>query len=662
MFENRLKQFIAVFIFFVPGICSATITLPPVFSSGMVLQQQADVPLWGRSDKQTVFITTSWDHKKYEATTKDGSWKIKIHTPKAGGPYSIQLSDGEAVELTDILIGEVWLASGQSNMEMPLKGFKNQPVNNSEEVIKNAANSRLRFFIVENTSWAKPLDDCKGQWLTASPETSPGFSATAYFYAKALQEKLNVPVGIVEADWGGTVVQAWMSAENLKAFPEVLVKPMADSAYSNKNEPTGLYNAMIHPVAGYGIKGAIWYQGEQNRNEPALYAKLFPAMVKQWREEWGIGDFPFYYVQIAPYIYKDADKLPESLVKLKPFVPYLREAQLNDEKIIPNAGMAVLMDVGSEATIHPPDKESVGRRLSYLALAKTYGHKEIPFSGPVYKSMKADGRSIVLSFDYADGLYVKDKQSSNFEIAGNDKKFYPAKAVVEGATIRVSAAEVKEPLAARYAFQAWTVGDLFNKDNLPASSFRTDNWDVVVEEVKKEKEVAPVNLPDKPLELSFKSKVWHDRQQKQLFVYLSTDFAGIYESSYISKAKWINITDKFKLGTFGEDFIASGKVDLSDVVDVTKPFYIAFRYATKPTDDEKKIWSKWTVSDVQLESAGKQPVLKNGFSGWHIVLSRYYEKENRVRIRKNELELLGNDNDKTVSTVAYVVSDPITYE
>ncbi|MFT4202833.1 MAG: sialate O-acetylesterase [Chitinophagaceae bacterium] len=460
------------------------VVLPAIFSDGMVLQQQSKVPIWGKSDKKTVSVVTSWNNKKYNVSVNaDSTWKVLLETGKSGGAFTIKISDGGSERnISNVLLGEVWLASGQSNMEMPLKGFKNAPVNNSEEVIKNSSNANIRFFNVENKSWAKPLDDVSGQWLSVSPATASGFSAAAYFFALELYKKMNVPVAIVESDWGGTVVQAWMSADDLKSFPEVQVKSFADSAYSFKNEPTGLYNAMIHPIAGYGIKGAIWYQGEQNRDEPTLYRKLFPAMVKQWRSECGIGNFPFYYVQIAPYIYKDPNKLPEKLTKLKPFVPYLREAQLQSETVIPNSGMAVLTDVGDESTIHPPDKETVGKRLSYWALAKTYGFKNIPYSGPVYKSMKTERNTILLAFQNGEGLYLKNNSSSNFEVAGSNKVFYPATAVVEGQTVRVSSKQVANPVAARYAFDAWTVGDLFNKNQLPASSFRTDDWNM--EDVK----------------------------------------------------------------------------------------------------------------------------------------------------------------------------------
>jgi len=233
---------------------------------------------------------------------------------------------------------------------------------------------------------------------------------------------------------------------------------------------------MIHPLLSYGIKGAIWYQGESNRSAPALYGKLFPAMVKQWRQDWEIGDFAFYYVQIAPYSSLKPDETKPQALQLDRFSPYLREYQLRAQQDIPNSGMAVLTDVGSASTIHPPDKETVGKRLSYWALNKTYGKTDIHYSGPVFKSQKLKGSTLVLSFDYAEGLYLRNGVSSNFEIAGKDAVFYPANAVVKDADIHVSSPKVNRPVAVRYAFKSWVEGDIFNKYNLPASTFKTDNW------------------------------------------------------------------------------------------------------------------------------------------------------------------------------------------
>jgi sialate O-acetylesterase len=457
---------------------NAKVVLPSVFSNGMVLQQQTDVAIWGTSDSnKEISLSTSWNGKTYKVNPSAGNWRIKVATPSAGGPYTISINDGDQTKLENILVGEVWVASGQSNMEMPLKGFKNQPVTNSEEIIQNAKNDQIRLFLGDKVTWSRPLNDVKGQWQAAAPQVVTNFSAVAYGFAKTLQQKLNVPIGIIQVAWGGTVVQAWMSAKSLGAFSDVSLPADSNKVLANKNVATGLFNGMINPIVGYGIKGVIWYQGEQNRHEPENYLKMFPAMVKDWRSRWNIGDFAFYYVQIAPYISK-TEKLSKQLEELQPKVPFLREAQLKAENVIPNAGMAVIMDVGAQNTIHPPDKQTVSNRLSYLALNKTYGFKDVAYQGPVYKSQSTEGNKVLLKFDHAAGLkFIGGATSSNnFEVAGKNQVFYPAKAVITKDGVLVSANEVDKPVSVRYAFKAWALGDLVNGDGLPASSFRTDNW------------------------------------------------------------------------------------------------------------------------------------------------------------------------------------------
>ncbi|RWU10143.1 sialate O-acetylesterase [Pedobacter chitinilyticus] len=475
----KLKFFLsALSLFFLSTSSWAKVVLPSVFSNGMVLQRNAEVAIWGSSDTQKeVVINTSWNGKSYKVKATAGQWKAKVTTPAAGGPYTITINDGEETKLQDILIGEVWVASGQSNMEMPLRGFKDQPVSNAEEIIKNAANNKIRLFLGEKVTWSNPLNEVKGQWQAATPTVVTEFSAVAYGFAKILQEKLKVPVGIIQVAWGGTLVQAWMSAKSLGPYPEVKIPEANNTALKDKNVATGLFNAMIHPILGYNIKGVIWYQGEQNRHEPENYLKMFPDMVNDWRSRWGIGNFAFYYVQIAPYISK-TEKLSKALEELQPKVPFLREVQLKAEQIIPNSGMAVIMDVGAQNTIHPPDKQTVSDRLSFIALNKSYGFKNVAYQGPVYKSQSVNGSKVLLKFDYAKQLKFKGdaKESSNFEVAGKNQVFYPAKAVITKDGILVSASEVAEPVSVRYAFKAWALGDLVNEHGLPASSFRTDNW------------------------------------------------------------------------------------------------------------------------------------------------------------------------------------------
>ncbi|MGC3978068.1 MAG: sialate O-acetylesterase [Paludibacteraceae bacterium] len=460
----------------------ATVKLPSIFSDGIVLQQNSKVAIWGKATpKSTVTVQTTWNNSTYTAkVTSDSTWRVNVVTLGAGGPYAISISDGNPVKINNVLLGEVWLASGQSNMEMPLKGFKDQPVKDSEHYISQSKNDQIRFFDVENVSWKRPLDNCNGQWKSANPTNAVNFSAVAYLFAQNLYNQLNVPVAIIESDWGGTPVEAWMNGETLDGYAAVKVPKESNTSNTDKKTPAGLYNAMIHPLVGYGIKGVIWYQGEQNRDNPALYLKLFPAMVKQWRSEWGIGDFPFYYAQIAPYIFKKTTNLPDNIKELMPKVPVLRETQLLSEKKIKNSGMAVLLDVGEEKTIHPSDKKSVADRLFYFAKAKTYNFKDTKYASPVYSKMKTDKNKIILSFENVEeGLMFKDGISQNFEIAGADQVFYPAKArIMSGNEIAVWADNVTKPVAVRYAFKAWVVGDLFNSAGFPASSFRTDKWKI----------------------------------------------------------------------------------------------------------------------------------------------------------------------------------------
>lgn len=468
MMKNLISIMVGLFLF--SGSLSAKVTLPAIFSDGMVLQQQSSVFIWGKaSSGVNMTIITSWDKKKYTLqSSEDGTWKTKIKTPVAGGPYTITINDGTNLVLSDVLIGEVWLASGQSNMEMPLRGFNNQPVLNSSETIAQSDNPQIRLFKVKKVSWAMPLDDCSGKWEAASPTSVATFSAVAYGYAKILQEKLKVPVGIIQSAWGGTRIEAWMSTNDLHSFPNVWIPPVENTALASKNTPSGLYNGMISPLVGYGIKGVIWYQGETNRKNWYEYVKLLPTMVKGWRTAWTVNDWDFYYVQIAPF---DQPK-----DKSYTFFPFVREAQLEALKDIPKSGMAVLTDIGAENTVHPSDKASVSKRLSYLALARSYGFKDVKWSGPVYKSMQIQGNKATLFFDFSEGLYFKNKTSTNFEVAGDDKVFHLATAQIYGSTIEVSSPKVSKPTAVRYAFKAWVKGDFYNSDDLPASSFRTDDW------------------------------------------------------------------------------------------------------------------------------------------------------------------------------------------
>lgn len=467
-----MQKVIISFFLLLSLSASANVTLPAVIGSNMVLQRQTQAALWGHATANArVTVTTSWNKKQYTVKAgADGAWKVKVQTPEAGGPYNITISDGKPVTLHNILIGEVWFCSGQSNMEMPVKGFKNQPVLHAADILMNADNSQLRLFNVRKKISRVPLSDCDASWQVSDAASAADFSAVGYQFAQMLQQKLKIPVGIIEATWGGTVIEAWMDKESLQPFTnEIKIPDAADTLKLKPNDATNLYNGMVAPVVGYTINGALWYQGESNRGRAAQYQKLMSAMVKSWRAAWDCGEWGFYYVQIAPFVYR-GDKGETFL---------LREAQLKALDEIPHSGMAVTMDVGDEHNIHPTDKTIVAKRLLYCALANTYGYKNIPWATPVYKSMKVATDTVQLFFNNApNGLtsFVYNKPLSDFEVAGADKVYHPATAWITGYGIAVKSEEVKQPVAVRYGYKDWMVGTLFSNEGLPVSSFRTDDW------------------------------------------------------------------------------------------------------------------------------------------------------------------------------------------
>ncbi len=454
----------------------ATIKLPYFFSDNMVLQQQTDAAIWGWAKVgSTVTITTSWNKAKYSVKADAaGKWKTKISTAAAGGPYSMTVSDGTPVTIKNILLGEVWLCSGQSNMEMPMKGYRDQPIFGGNDAIFHSTNDQIRLYTVPRSVQRIPQDTTKAStWKTAEPEAVSNFSATAYYFAKILQERLKVPVAVINISYGGSPVEAFMDAETLNAFPEIQVPSATDTARLNNRNATVLYNGMLGSFLGYTIKGCLWYQGESNNDRPKQYETLFPAFVKQIREQSGQGDFPFYFCQIAPYNYYNY----AAVNAVNNNSAYLRDAQRKAVAKIPNSGMAVLMDIGEEFNIHPGDKATGSKRLAYMALAKTYGLKGFGSESPAYESMTVSGNTITIKFSGApNGLTSYGKALQYFEVAGANKIFRPAKALISGGTIIVSSPDVKEPVAVRYAFKDFVVGDLFSTEGFPVSSFRSDDW------------------------------------------------------------------------------------------------------------------------------------------------------------------------------------------
>jgi sialate O-acetylesterase len=488
-----------------------TVRLPAIISDNMVLQQDSDVPIWGWAKPQEeITIATNWDEGFCQKRTSDenGQWLIRLKTPKAGGPFEIIIQGENTIKLENVMTGEVWFCSGQSNMYMPMKGLKpHQPVIDSEREIQNANFDKIRLFIVKAATSPTPVEDCSGQWQQCSPETVGSFSAAGYFFGKKLYEELGVPIGLIESAWGGTPAESWVSKAVLERDVELseIVKTaeeqldmwqikVADADANGKAlkmprhlgekqfRPSYLYNAMVAPVIPFRINGVIWYQGESNSARAYQYRKLFPALIRNWRQDWGCGDFPFYYVQLASFV-KHQPGQDLDAKKGKPGEntwAELREAQLMTLQI-PNVGMAVTIDIGEANNIHPANKRDVGYRLARWALVKDYG-QDIVFSGPIYKCMKKEGNKIRLFFDYvSSGLVAKGEKLEGFAIAGEDRKLIWADAVIDGGTVVVWSDKVADPVTVRYGWAKYPFCNLFNADGLPASPFRTDSFPGVTE-------------------------------------------------------------------------------------------------------------------------------------------------------------------------------------
>lgn len=473
-------RFIYLFVFLLSFSSSAQIELSNLFSDNMVLQQESHVNIWGKAKKnQELIIYTSWSGKIIRTIVKDdGSWEVKIKTPSAGGPYNIQVTcDGETKTINNVLIGEVWLASGQSNMEMTLSGNNREPVNGSLDAIANSNNTKIRFFNVKVKVSDERIDDIEGEWLEANFKNTPNFSAVAYSFAKYLNQVLDIPFGIINSPKDGSVAEAWISPDVLKKI--TTNKELSYYAKQPHNNPSVLFNGMINAIIPFTIKGVIWYQGEGNSGRYQNYMKLMNGLIKNWRDEWGLGDFPFYFVQLAPN-----GSLGQGNGTSQAF---LREAQLRTMLSVENTGMAVTLDIGSTITNHPPEKLLIGKRLAYWALAKNYGFNGLPHSGPVYESMKVKNNKVYVNFKFAkNGVTSYGKPLSGFEIAGEDKIFYSADASIDPhwsagwenrSVLTLSNKNVPNPLYIRYGWKNYIEGALYNVEGLPASSFRSYDFD-----------------------------------------------------------------------------------------------------------------------------------------------------------------------------------------
>ena len=479
-----MKQFLRISILLAVLLAAAgfesraKVTLPSFFSDNMVFQQNTQAAVWGWTDSgKKVTIRPSWTSKKTVAVPDaDGKWSANIQTPSAGGPYTVTISDGEKTVLRNVLVGEVWFCSGQSNMEMPMKGFRSQPVEGAGDIILSAKPGLpIRMCTIKRNASLSPVDKCEGSWNENTPEAVASTSATAYFLALKLQEVLGIPVGLLITEWGGSTIETWMDRETISSrFPGEFDLSFLDNGEmpaKKHHAPCTLFNGQVNPLIPFTFKGMLWYQGESNRNRHDQYLRLQQEYVAMMRRLFNNPDAPFYYVQIAPYKYSNPDHFTSG---------YLREAQQKALDLIPKSGMVTTQDVGEFGTIHPCKKKEVGFRLAYNALVGEYGLKGIDPVAPTLESVKfEDGKAIVTMKVDDRGLSPMGQDIKGFDLAGSDMIFHPATGVVKsGKNVEVTSPDVPNPVAVRYCFRNWSEGNLFNGWGIPAGPFRSDSWDL----------------------------------------------------------------------------------------------------------------------------------------------------------------------------------------
>ena len=434
----------------------------------MVLQQKSLEKIWGWSEPgEQIIISTDWDTATYHASgSANAKWLTQINTPAAGGPYTITIKGRNTIVLEDVMIGEVWDCSGQSNMEMNF----NWGIKEYSSDVENATNKNIRFFHIPRLTAVYPQDDTKAKWVVCNPEDMKRFSLVGYFFGQKLQQSLGVPVGLINASWGGTPAETWTPNDSIENN-EVLKEAASHLIYNAgwPITPGYTYNAMIYPITNLTIAGVIWYQGEANVNNASTYKHLLTTMIDSWRKAWQ-KDFPFYYVQIAPFA-GYGNNISSAL---------LREAETKTLSV-PNTGMVVIHDLVTNINdIHPRNKKDVGLRLANYALAATYGKKGIVYKNPVYKNMQVANEKIIIYFENADnGLISRSGTPAEFYIAGEDKIFKPASATINRNTVAVWNKDIKNPVAVRFGFTNSSMPDLFSKEGLPVNIFRTDDWNEV---------------------------------------------------------------------------------------------------------------------------------------------------------------------------------------
>ncbi len=446
--------------------------LPLFFANGMVLQRNTNAAIWGTDvANRKVIVTGSWGSTDSVITNSAGKWKLTLATPSAGGPYTLTVSGSTTVFISDILIGEIWICAGQSNMEMPMKGYTTatppQPVDSSDFFIANSLNAQIRLFKCGwNGTSTIPVDDITvGNWNSASPTTTPEFSATAYFFARKLQAALGVPVGAIVIARGGSSIESWMDSATLATVKPVVI-PNPVNWQTAQTTHTILYNTMLHPFIGYTMKGMIWSQGEANRANHFEYQELLTKTINAWRLQWNLGNYPFYIAQVAPTGGTSNQN-----------GAFLREAQLNTTLTTPATGLATTMDIGVSNIDHYPKKKVIGDRLADWALVKTYGFAGTA-GGPLLKSTLISNDTINVKFDNtAGGLVAATSGLSDFEVAGANKVFYPAAATIaaDGISVNVKSASVPNPMYVNYGFKNYVVGSLFNAAGIAGTSFRSES-------------------------------------------------------------------------------------------------------------------------------------------------------------------------------------------
>jgi sialate O-acetylesterase len=453
----------------------AQVQLPAVIADNMVLQRGMRVPVWGKAAPGERIEVEVAGKSASVRCGADGRWMVRVGPLQAGGPWDMTISaPSGTTKVRSVLVGDVWVASGQSNMEWPMA-----LVRNAAEELAQAQYPSIRLFNVEKAVAERPAGDCRARWTPCSPETVPGFSAVAYMFGRELHRMLKVPIGLIETNWGGTPAESWTSLPWLQADPDLspMLSRIPATGADGKAEkawdawtPTGLYNGMIAPLLPFGIRGAIWYQGESNAGRAYQYRKLFPTMIRCWRKAWGQGDFPFLFVQLANFTPRFATPRESDWAEL-------REAQTMTLSL-PKTGMAVAIDIGEANDIHPRNKQDVGKRLAAAAGAVAYGNRTEEYSGPMYRALTVRGGRAIIDFSHVGGGLAAggDRPLSGFAVAGDDRRFVWADAAIDGGRVVVFSSQVPHPVAVRYGWDHNPDCNLYNKAGFPASPFRTDDW------------------------------------------------------------------------------------------------------------------------------------------------------------------------------------------